>query len=314
MIGESLKSGFCKFSVLLSRAGGDRFHGAPGIFAYHGVLPRVPGRRLCAGDTTPERLRENIVGLRRRGYEIVPLREMLAAHAAGAALPPQRVALTFDDGFHSVLRYGLPVLRELSAPATVFVATAYLGSDMPFPFDPWGRRYWRELPSALWRPLSVAECCELSDSGLVELGVHTHTHQDFRNRPAEFLRDMQTSVETLRARFGVEQPAFAFPWGKRAAGYAGGALTEAARQAGVSCALSTECRCVDLDNDPFTWGRFAVCWWDDSASLAAKLRGWYGWGPALTARLTGWRARKKAASPANRRAAAQHSQATTVGT
>jgi hypothetical protein len=64
-------------------------------------------------------------------------------------------------------------------------------------------------------------------------------------------------------------------------------LVAAARQTGVLCALTTESVLVDPDSDPFQWGRFNAFPWDTSATLAAKVEGWYSWAPKLRQRIAG---------------------------
>lgn len=61
------------------------------------------------------------------GFNVLPLREALAALASGK-LPPRAVCITFDDGYRSLHDLALPVLREFKLPATVFVTTGYVGS------------------------------------------------------------------------------------------------------------------------------------------------------------------------------------------
>ncbi len=78
---------------------------------------------------------------------------------------------------------------------------------------------------------------------------------------------------------------FAFPYGSRALGFSGGALAAVARETGVLCALSTEAVPVTVNSDPFHWGRFNAFPWDSSATLAAKLEGWYSWAPRLRQRV-----------------------------
>jgi hypothetical protein len=92
---------------------------------------------------------------------------------------------------------------------------------------------------------------------------------------------VQKSADVVRSAFGIEDVAFAFPVGKVHSGFAGGAMTEAARQAGVICGLTTDCQLVELESDPFSWGRFNVFSWDSDATLAAKLDGWYSWAAGL---------------------------------
>jgi len=80
---------------------------------------------------------------------------------------------------------------------------------------------------------------------------------------------------------------FAFPFGSPALGFAGGALMQAARETCVVCGLTTESVLIDLRSDPLQWGRFNVFAWDTSATLAAKLAGWYSWATKLRQRLAG---------------------------
>ena len=64
-----------------------------------------------------------------------------------------------------------------------------------------------------------------------------------------------------------------------------GEWTEAARRAGVTCALTTEGEVNRPTDDPFSWGRFNVYESDTPAMLEAKLAGWYGWAPKLQERV-----------------------------
>lgn len=50
-------------------------------------------------------------------------------------LPPRPVIVTFDDGYDDNYLNAFPVLRSLEMPATIFVATGYVGSGKPFWFD-----------------------------------------------------------------------------------------------------------------------------------------------------------------------------------
>jgi len=67
----------------------------------------------------------------RRAYTVVPLDDVVAALHAGRSLPPRALAITFDDGFADNHRLGLPVLRRLGLPATVYVATGGVDDGPP---------------------------------------------------------------------------------------------------------------------------------------------------------------------------------------
>ncbi len=263
--------------ALLGSRAGDSF----GILMYHRIAPHVPGVPRPQFNVTPERFRRQIVGLLGRGFNVWPLRKVIKYQLHGIAVPSRTAVITFDDGFETVYTRALPVLRELDVPATVFVSTAYLNSASPFPFDSWGINYSGRVPPETFRPMTAAQCRELSESGLVELGAHTHTHQDFRGRTDVFRKDLQVSVDIMRSRFSVEEPAFAFPYGDSRCGFASDKMSAAAKQFGAICSLTTDAELVDLRTDPFHWGRFNIFQWDTGATIAAKLDGWYGWAPRL---------------------------------
>lgn len=279
-------------STLLGPRSKDRL----GILTYHRIAPHTPGLPPPAYNVTPARFREQLSGLQRRGFQFIALREALEHHHASRSVPPRSVVVTFDDCFESVYTAAWPILSELQVPATMFLSTAYLDSNEPFPFDIWSKTYAEQLPPEHYRPLRVAQCQEMAESGLVEFGTHTHTHADFRQHLDHLAEEMQISQDILRRHFGVEQPMFAFPFGGVKGGFAGAELMEVARKSGVSCALTTETKLVDVSSDPFGWGRLNVFDWDTSATLTGKLSGWYDWAHRLKHRLDIRKSKQEAAT------------------
>ncbi|MBC8352245.1 MAG: polysaccharide deacetylase family protein [Planctomycetes bacterium] len=274
-------NGVGRLGALLNIAFGSRADTKPGILTYHRIAPRIAGIPFPSHNVTPQVFRNQITGLLRRGYVIRPLREVLDWHRDNVEPPARTVVVTFDDGFESVHSNAWPVLRELNVPATIFINTAFLDSARPFPFDHWAFEREAELPPHTYRPLTTDQCREMAESGLIELGAHTHTHQDFRGRVDEFERDLQLNLDELAKRFRIEAATFAYPVGSPHRGFAGGELLEAVRRTNLLCALTTESVLVDVAHDPFQWGRFNVFPWDTSATLSGKLGGWYSWAPKV---------------------------------
>lgn len=58
-------------------------------------------------------------------FHPISLAEMFSLLVEGKS-DPKAVAVTFDDGYFGVVAHGLPVLRELGIPATVFVVTDHV--------------------------------------------------------------------------------------------------------------------------------------------------------------------------------------------
>ena len=268
-------------AVGLSRTFGSRAQGKLGILTYHRVLPRISRLPAPSHNVTPDRFRAHVSGLLERGFTFWPLQKLLRHRQAKAPLPPRTIALTFDDGFQSVYTEAFPILRELRVPATLFLATGYLDRAAPFPFDLWGTEFSSQLPPEACRPVTLDQCREMADSGIIDFGAHTHTHRDLRGRPEEFQADVQTSVDFVRRAFSLDDVMFAFPYGSKHRGFAAADLVAAAKQTGVNCGLTTECSLVDLSSDPFGWGRFNVFAWDTAATLAGKLDGWFTWASQL---------------------------------
>lgn len=270
---------------------GDRARNLPGILVYHRVTDRTPGAGEPTINVTPTQFRRQLAGLQARGYQFWPLQRLLSAAVKATPIDPRVVVVTFDDGYQCVATEAYPILRDLQIPATVFVNTAYLDGRAPFPFDRWSKAECKLLPAPAYRPLSWDECREMQDSGLIEIGAHTHTHADFRGKPAEFQEDLTTCVIELRSELDIADVSFAFPFGRRRHGFVDDHLLAAARRAGVTCALTTECELVDPRSDPFGWGRFNVYDWDTATTIAARLRGWYSWAPRCQDQIATWKRR-----------------------
>jgi peptidoglycan/xylan/chitin deacetylase (PgdA/CDA1 family) len=259
-----------RVAVGLHKLAGSRINGGFGILMYHRVADKPPGIESPSVNVTPRRLREQLEGLLAQGFQFWPLQKVVDAHREWRSIPSNVVVVTFDDGYENNLLYALPILEDLKIPATIFIATAYLDSDGPYPFENWSGAGSTRVPADTWRPLTTAQTQILAEHELIELGAHTHTHDAFAGRVDDFRRDLDVSIEILRDRFGVTRPTFSFPFG-----LATPEMVQAARQADISCALHTRPERVPPSLDPYHWGRFNACDMDTAATLSAKLHGWY---------------------------------------
>ena len=278
--GQPRRIGFAQHALAGLSAGmsellGPRLDQGFGILMYHRVCEAPRGFPRPTWNVPPQRFKQQLVGLLRRGWEPYALRSVLDRTRQGQPLPRKTFVVTFDDGYENNLLYALPVLKQLGIPATIFLATAYLDSAQPFPSDDWSAAGDPGVPADTWRPLTTDQCRELLASGLIELGTHTHTHADFRGKPNELFIDLANCSYVLSEQLGIESPTFAFPYGTRADGFASESLSSAAREAGMQCSLSTEPQLIQPGEDPFSWGRFAAEEHDTAATLAAKLGGWH---------------------------------------
>ena len=254
----------------LDRLLGGRVANSLGILMYHRIAPAMGGVPRPTFNVRPEQFRRQLAGLLALGYRPWPLRAMLELVRQGGPFPPRAMVVTFDDGYECVYTHAFPVLRELGVPATVFLATDWLDRDVPFPFDEWTAAGSPGVPPDSWLPLTAAQAGEMHDSGLVELGTHTHRHLDYRGLPYPFAQDLEASLVALHDHFKLTDATLAFPFG-----YFDAQMSAAARDAGLLGALTTVNQLVRPGHDPFAWGRFTVFDDDTPAMIAAELSGRY---------------------------------------
>jgi O-antigen/teichoic acid export membrane protein/peptidoglycan/xylan/chitin deacetylase (PgdA/CDA1 family) len=242
---------------------------------YHRVAKQSSGVKVPTWNVTPNKFEEQLSGLVASGFRAIALRDLLESAGRGEDIPNRTFVVTFDDGYENVYLEAWPLLRRLQIPATIFLATSYLDSDAPFPFDDWQQAGVAHVPETAWRPLTTAQCREMVESGLIELGAHTHTHVDFRGNPRAFEHDLRKCMAVLQDRFGVTEATFAFPFGVSRLGYEGHEFIDAVKQLGILCALTTEPQLVRSNSDRYSWGRFEATQADTAITLAACLDGRY---------------------------------------
>ncbi|MCC6862445.1 MAG: polysaccharide deacetylase family protein [Bryobacterales bacterium] len=188
--------------------------------------------------TSPRDFRRQMRSLAESGRPVVGLSEV-----AGT---PGGVAITFDDGFRNLLDVALPVLRQYSFPATVFVVSRFAGGT---------NRWWQpvagipELPLMTW-----GEIREVLAGGIA-VGAHSRSHPDLTRLSAgEAETELAGSKADLEQAIGRPVRALAYPYGLRSA-----ALVELARRH-FSVACSTELRGIRPGGDPLDLPRIDTCY------------------------------------------------------
>lgn len=266
---------------ILSQVFGRLANSSVGILTYHRVTDKIEGVSFPTINVTPDTFRQQLTGLQSIGFRFASLQTVLDATQNGHELPERTVVLTFDDIYDNVFLNAFPVLCELNIPATCFLSTAFVDSPEPFLFDPWAMEHQADIPQDSWLPITSEHVTEMVASGLIEFGAHTHTHQDFRDRPEDFQQDLECGMEELERLVGSPPQAFAFPYGIPRDGFCNPELMDAVMDLDLQCGLTTRSQTNGLDTSPFGWGRFHVFEHDTPLALAAKLDGWYEWLPKL---------------------------------
>jgi peptidoglycan/xylan/chitin deacetylase (PgdA/CDA1 family) len=137
----------------LRRVAGRRRVPAGLILLYHRIAasPADPWN-LCV---SPANFRAHLEVL--GGYaEVVALDDLPAALGNGRR-GCAYAAITFDDGYVDNLTHGVPALQRAGMPATVFLATRWIGLDTPF--------WWDRLAWSILVPSRIPERLDLAVSG-----------------------------------------------------------------------------------------------------------------------------------------------------
>lgn len=147
----------------------DRYQTVP-ILCYHRF-----GGASSKMSVSPANFAAQLDWLARNDYRVIRLSQLLGFLQGREALPKRSVVITMDDGYESVHRYALPLLRKHGFPATLFVYSDFIGAG----------------DGLSWTQLS-----ELEASGLVDIQAHSKSHRNLIERlPGETDEQYRQSLD-----------------------------------------------------------------------------------------------------------------------
>ncbi len=182
------------------------------ILMYHSVAS-LPENDYCI---TPETFEQDLIYLKKNGYETVSPEQLIAYTNGTGELPCQPVMLTFDDGFYNNYSLVLPLLEKYDMCAVISIVGIF--TDVYAPDAPHNDMFsyltWDDLQDVL-------------NSGRISLGSHTYDMHSNTERPGcaklsyeteEAYHEILTAdMMLLQSRFQQEllyQPVvFTYPYG-----------------------------------------------------------------------------------------------------
>ncbi len=115
------------------------------------------------------------------------------------------IALTFDDGMRSVYENALPILKEHTVPAHVFLTSSVVGKTNEWPGNP---------PIAPKYPMMDWDQIEACHRAGIHIDAHTSNHPDLRRLDKGGLRqECELSDQLIEERLGRRPKYFAYPYG-----------------------------------------------------------------------------------------------------
>lgn len=169
------------------------------VLQYHHVSEDTPG----ITSVTPGQFADHLDYLGREGYQVLPLRQVVAAITDRTELPDRCVAITIDDAYRSAHETAWPMLRQHGFPLTVFASTA--GVDRG------------EAAFMSWEQMRA-----MAAEGVV-FENHSHSHDHLvRRHPGEaqddweqrIAADILTAHNRIAAEIGQPPTLFAYPYGE----------------------------------------------------------------------------------------------------
>lgn len=132
---------------------------------------------------TPERFNEHMQALNNAGYTAISYNDYKNYVNGILEIPEKSIIIAFDDGYMSNYTYAFPILKKFGMKAAIFIVTGSVNND-----------------KTVYPHFGYAEAKEMLDSGLIEIGSHTHSHRSFKELSYE-----ETVAEIRKSKYLIEQ-------------------------------------------------------------------------------------------------------------
>lgn len=162
------------------------------ILMYHQVLPKKISFKNNLV-VTAENLEEQLSYIK-DNFQTIFFKDLEACKSL-----ENKVILTFDDGYYNNLEYLVPLLEKHQLKATIFIPTEFIQNTV----NDFAKLY-----------MNFEEIQSLN-SNLVEIALHSHSHQNFSQLSVEEAeRDLLKNMQILRENNIDFTKVLAYPYGR----------------------------------------------------------------------------------------------------
>jgi len=218
------------------------------ILAYHSVAYKEDSPFVV-----PENFIKQMEYIKKKGYEVITLDELVESIKNKKRLKRNKVVITFDDGYKNNFEYAYPILKKFGFPATIFLATNYIGNDERF-LD------WDQV--------------RIMSKNNISFGSHTkaHFYLGVINDEKGAFEEIVGSKKRIEQEIGIAVDYFCYPGG----GF-NERVKEIVKQAGYKGACATNRGFVNFNKDAYELKRIKVNNSDGVKpfSFWMKLKGYY---------------------------------------
>jgi peptidoglycan/xylan/chitin deacetylase (PgdA/CDA1 family) len=237
------------------------------ILMYHSIVDDYEDTVSYYGVTTGvARFSSHMEYLKSEGYHVLSMARVIEMLAKGGPCDSDMpcVAITFDDGYRDNFTNAFPILKTHGFPATIYLATAYVGDR---------RQAFKGRECLTWD-----EVLEMQHEG-IEFGSHTVNHPDLRSLDGNRIRnELSVSRDIIEQKLGCPVKAFSYPYAFPEVDLEYVArLKNIIAESGYASCVTTILGRVRAGDDPFLLKRLPVNSGDDVSFLQAKILGAYDW-------------------------------------
>jgi len=167
----------------------------------------VKGAKFNSLRVSPAVFEKQVRYLSENGWHFFTLTELIKQKSS---LPEKSVAITFDDGYSDNCTNALPILNKYNAKATIYLVVDRHNREWS------SKRKKKNSNNELMQEpkLQDEQVIELIDSGLIEIGSHTMTHDNLPTLSQEQKQqEIINSRNQLKETFNIECDSFCYPFG-----------------------------------------------------------------------------------------------------
>ena len=174
---------------------------------YHMVREPVQGAKFNSLRVSPNDFENQIKYLRENGWHFFTMAELIQSRNN---LPEKSVAVTFDDGYEDNFTNALPILKKYNVKATIYLVVDRHNREWS------SKRKKKNDNGELMREpkLQDQQIRKMLESGLIEIGSHTLTHDNLPTLTEENKhREISVSKKQIEELFNIECFSFCYPFG-----------------------------------------------------------------------------------------------------
>lgn len=251
------------------------------ILAYHEICDLPIGiKRQHSYNVTPSAFKEQLEYLYKNNYSVITLKDFISCLRMGKEMPYKPVVITFDDGYKNNYTNAFPALKQYNFPATIFLATDYIGTNKPFP---WLNGFCKQNTALIenWKPLSWEEVIEMCQDN-ISFGSHTCSHTNIRlisrnSYKTEIVKSKKLIEQKLNKKLDLFSYPFSFPRYRKHYNPIIKATRDTLIANNFLCACTTIIGTNSIESDPFCLKRIQIKNSDTLFHFKAKIEGAYNW-------------------------------------